>query len=626
MSIPWGSLLVLALLAVSVFVLLPAPPHKPSPTPASSSARGVPYETPGPILASRIDSLNLDGLTIIPVTHVPSIKGTLQLPFIPYDVRLFLDISTSELVFSRFRVRTASFRAKDATREPMEVQGEDVGVKMKGSVGIRVRVEIERRPESGEDRRASNVRNQARIRGWSWRSSGRVEANVEHASFGMSLQLVRPPSPSDASSPRLSVLSTALSPGLIDSLLLDGFTPFGRPLTVLVPYVRSTPLVNYPVQLVGDYLIREFVEGRPVDELLAGLDSFLGKHVDGEMYGGIVDAEREDELKTPLDAGSLVPPDPSPSAPSTPLITSPAPPTSTHAPSPSTVPSATPLRFHAHLLGPTHLHSFTLPDLSPELYRSDGRGFRNALQNLNVFTSEFKLLISRSSLKSITFERASVAFDPPTPGASSPPRGVGVRGGDLVLTVAPFTCTLESSFSLTADVKNPVLSWASGLDAVGEKGTSTTSVLADSLEIRLRLSKAHSGRRGSPIVLGVEEDAAAPGGGGVRGKKEGKAVRISKFTSVESRVELRSKLGKMLGDKVVNRLLEALKTQLAQAASLLIAHFLADLACDRLQEVLDEVDEKLRIEGGVEWGWSSIPTPEPGAEKQEGEMSGVAAS
>ncbi|GAA5961665.1 hypothetical protein JCM21900_004634 [Sporobolomyces salmonicolor] len=612
MSIPWGTLLGLALLAVSVFVLLPAPPRQPSSTPASSPARGVPYEAPGPILASRIDNLNLDGLTIIPVTHVPPIKGALRLPFIPYDVRLSLDISTSELVLSRFRVRTASFRAKDATREPMEIQAEDVDVQMKGSVGIRVRVGIERRPEPGEDRRASNVREQARIRGWSWRSSGRVEATVEHASLGMNLQLVRPLSSSDSLSPRLSVLSTALSSGLIDSLLLDGFTPFGRPLTVLVPYVRSTPLVSYPVQLVGDYLIREFVEGRPIDELLAGLDSFLGKHVDGGMYGGIVDAEREDELKTPLDARSLVPPAASSSAPTAPPTTSPAPPpTHTHAPLPSTVPSVTPLRFHAHLLGPTHLHSFALRDLSPELYRSDGRGFRNALQNLNVFTSEFKLLISGSSLKSLTFERASVAFDPPTPGSSAPPGRGGVRGGDLVLTVAPFTCTLESSFSLTADVKNPVLSWASGIDTVGEKGTSTTSVSADSLEIRLRLSKAQGGRRGSPIVLGVEEDVAALGIGGTRGETEVKAVRISKFTSVESRVELGSRLGKMLGDKVVNRLLEALKTQLAQAASLLIAHFLADLARDRLQEVLDEVDEKLRIEGGVEWGWTPSSTPNP---------------
>lgn len=51
------------------------------------------------------------------------------------------------------------------------------------------------------------------------------------------------------------------------------------------------------------------------------------------------------------------------------------------------------------------------------------------------------------------------------------------------------------------------------------------------------------------------------------------------------------------------------QTQLAQAASLIIAHFLVDLVRDRLQQVLDQVDDKLRVEGGVEWGKDPDPVP-----------------
>lgn len=51
------------------------------------------------------------------------------------------------------------------------------------------------------------------------------------------------------------------------------------------------------------------------------------------------------------------------------------------------------------------------------------------------------------------------------------------------------------------------------------------------------------------------------------------------------------------------------QTQLAQAASVIISHFLVDLARAKLQQVLDEVDEKLRTEGGVEWGKDSDPVP-----------------
>jgi len=441
------------------------------------------------------------------------------------------------MAFSRLRVATASFRARDTNREPLEVKASGLEVNMKGNTGMRVRIGLgERRDLERRNREPKEVVNKKKEREWNWRTSGRTEVELHDALLHLKLQLVKSP----LGEPRLSVVSTTLAPGVIDSLQLKGFYPFGRLVTLVIPYIRSTALVSYPVGLLGDYLIREGVEGRPVDELLAQFTHFASKHVDTELYGGIVDEEREAEVNTPLDSTSLVPPKTSTSSSKI----------SSYAPAPSSKSKSTPFRFHAHLLGPTRLHSFKLPDFSPELYRADGKGFRNTMQSLNLLTSEFKLRISNSSLSSISFQSASVAFDPPT-------NAPGIRGGDLVITVAPLSCTLLSSFSLTADVKNPLLSWASGVDELGEKGTSSTTVHSKSLQIRLRLSKARAGRPGAPIVLGVEEEVAALGVKG--GKDNKKALSISDFTSIESRVELDSKLGKKLGEKVVNKMLEGLK-------------------------------------------------------------------
>ena len=128
------------------------------------------------------------------------------------------------------------------------------------------------------------------------------------------------------------------------------------------------------------------------------------------------------------------------------------------------------------------------------------------------------------------------------------------------MTVSPLACTLASSFSLTADVKNPIVSWASGFDQVGERGTSRTTVRSESLQIRLRLTKrrhASASTKGAPIVLGVERDALGVNGG--RDSAAAKALTMSDFSSIESRVDLESKLGRKLGEKVVNKLLESLK-------------------------------------------------------------------
>ncbi|GAA5930258.1 uncharacterized protein JCM15063_004758 [Sporobolomyces koalae] len=487
------------------------------------------------------------------------------------------------MAFTILRIATSSFKARDANREPLGINASGLTVKMSGNTGIRARIRLckSQRTDGNKD---------TAVKEWNFRSSGRTQVELHDANLDIQLQLVQSP----MGGPQVAVLSTSLKTGVIDRLHLHGFYPFGRFITFIIPYIRSTPLVSYPVGVIADYLIREAVEGRPVDEILAKFSHFATKHIDAEHYGAIVDADREAESKTPLDPNSLVPP-PRATAESTTVRT-----TSGNiddsAPSHAQRPLTTPFRFHAHLIGPTKLHSFRLPDFSPDLYRANGKGLRNTLQSLNLLTSEFKLQISNSALQSITFENASVAFDPP-------PNSPGIRGGDLVITVAPFACILVSSFSLSADVKNPLFSWTTGLDKLGEKGTSSTTVRSNTLQIRLKLSKARPGRVGAPIVLGVEEEVAALGVNG--GRNEAKALSISDFSSIESKVELGSKLGKKLGEKV---------TQLAQAASIIVAHFIVDLARDRLQQVLDEVDEKLRVEGGVEWGKAPDPPPQPFAE------------
>ncbi|GAA5848316.1 hypothetical protein JCM3766R1_004660 [Sporobolomyces carnicolor] len=587
-----------------------------SPTSSSTDSGRTRYDAPGPVIASTVANLDLDGLTIIPVTHLPRLRWRVAVPFTQSHVACSVEISSSEMSFGRLRVDTASCRARDTFRDPIDVSADGISVEMKGNTGVRVRLEwitTVAEPATTPTTTTTTTttdeekKKKRKKREWTWRTSGRTAVKLDDASLKLRLRLTKsrcptPSSEGEGDKPHVEVISTELKPGMIRSLHLDGFEPWiGRLVTFVVPYIRSTLLVSYPVAVAGDYLIREAVEGRPVDELLGQFAHFATKHVDGELYGAIVDDERDDDLSTPLDATLLVPPPRSSFSNSTRDDDEHAPPPPSRTAT-ATATRSTPFRFHAHLLGPTRLHSFRLPDFAPELYRRDGKGLRNTLQSLNLVTSEFKLLISRSVLESITFSSASVAFDPPREDDDETRRG-GVRGGELVVTVSPLACTLASSFSLTAGVKNPIVSWASGFDQVGERGTSRTTVRSESLQIRLRLTKrrhASASTKGAPIVLGVERDALGVNGG--RDSAAAKALSMSDFSSIESRVDLESKLGRKLGEKVVNKLLESLKTQLAQAASLIIAHFLVDLARDRLQQVLDEVDEKLRVEGGVEWG------------------------
>lgn len=279
--------------------------------------------------------------------------------------------------------------------------------------------------------------------------------------------------------------------------------------------------MRYPTKLIVDYLAREIVEGGLVDDLLAMACSTGSIHLDIDTYGAILNDEREKEIATPLDAASLSPPSASSSS------SPPPPPPSTTVD--SAAPSTTPFRAHAHLIGPSLLRNFPLPDFSPPLYRPGGT--RAALQSFNMLTSEVQLKLSGSSLDRITFERASIAFDP----------AVGSRGGELVVTVEDLTVLLKSRFSLHADTSS-VISWTTGVKRIGEQGSSTTKVEARSLQLRFVLVRSSSAREGAPFVL--------------------KESSMSPFTSVEPRFQLDNQLAK-LGAEVVNVVTAQLKVSSA---------------------------------------------------------------
>lgn len=112
---------------------------------------------------------------------------------------------------------------------------------------------------------------------------------------------------------------------------------------------------------------------------------------------------------------------------------------------------------------------------------------------------------------------------------------------------------------------------------------------------------------------------------GSRGGPNARGIRLEgTFGTVAPRVRLESRLGKLLGERVVNALLEGVQvrpdsargqqltcfwwltvipeqTHLAALTIPLASHFLADLARQRLQRALDSVSERLATEGGVLW-------------------------
>lgn len=105
----------------------------------------------------------------------------------------------------------------------------------------------------------------------------------------------------------------------------------------------------------------------------------------------------------------------------------------------------------AHLVGPTLLKSFVIPDSSPELYRPGG--LRAKLHTLNVLTEEVQLKLSDTELRRISFQRGSIHFE----------------GGALVVIVVGLEAEMTSRFKLFAETTS-LMRWTTGTKKIGEKG------------------------------------------------------------------------------------------------------------------------------------------------------------
>ncbi|KAL8286917.1 hypothetical protein RQP46_003923 [Phenoliferia psychrophenolica] len=524
----------------------------------AKSNRGERISTPGPIIAAISQGVELDGLTIIPLVRLPPIKFHFAIPLTSRRVHVRISPSASEVVFKTLRIASFSTRALDACRDPIEVKVAGVDTDFSGSFSIKASLRI----EGGEGTKD----------GWScqWLGSGRVAARLTDSRLSLNAQLVQK---GGTGPPKVEVLSTRIDEGVVHEAVITGFGVWGRVATTAIPFVKGTVFVRWPTKILGDYLSREILESPLVDSILADIFNVASEHVDMETYEALIDDERQDEIATPLDPKIHDPPSShSPSPPSPSPSTSSIPP-----PDPSQPETAPPLappppppaqfRLHAHLVGPTRLHTFPLPDFSPELYRPGGT--RSKLQSLNLLTSELQLNLTDIALARLTFARGSLAFDPPSNSTS------GLGGGDVIVSVEDLTVLMAGDFVLGADTSS-VVAWTTGIKRLKSSGTSTTTVLARSLQLRFKL--ARSSHSSSAYEL--------------------RQASISPFTSITPAFQLDNAVLD-LGADFVNAVTKKLATQIAQAVSLVLGAFFKDAVRQHLQGLMVGVEERLR-EAGVE--------------------------
>ncbi|BGP09153.1 hypothetical protein OF846_002946 [Rhodotorula toruloides] len=616
------SALATALCALLISVALSLLAHSSSASSTHETRHWQPCTTPGPVLATRIANLDLDGLTVIPVTRLPRLRTRLPLPFSSHTLSLSADLSTSELVFRTLRIRSATTRTHDLGREPVRVEAKGVEVDVSGSVGVRVTVGL----SSGKS--------------WSWRASGRMKMACADSSARVVAQLVEghhprkgPHSADEAPQPRLACLEARFSPGTLSTLLLSSFippsslfSPLSRPLEALLNTLRNTPLIRLPTQHLVTFLVTDLVEGHVATDLVGDLGAFVSKHVRVEEYATMGRDERERVLGR-FFAGERV------GEGGVGFETS----TSTTATTKEAVGGS--LRFHTLFYGPTHLHSLPLSSASspttnpstssssevplPIFARLNQTGLRSALFSSPLINQLTRgppaVSLTSSSFERIALKEAGVEL---VPSARELLEGsLTTEARELVLRVTGLEATLELAFRVGAELRSaPAL--VSGLKVLEERGTARTEVVAgrppasrvarverkDSEEleededeeegISIHLPLRFSRQEGRVILSSQHSSTSSTSSR----RDKHKGVRLEgSFGTVAPRVKLESRLGKALGEKVVNALLDGIKTHLAALTAPLASYFLADLVRERMQRALDDVCEKVGTEGGVVW-------------------------
>ncbi|GAA5825227.1 hypothetical protein JCM11251_006153 [Rhodosporidiobolus azoricus] len=593
MGFLWSTLVALLAIALAFYVFLPSPPTPPR------SLHGTPYTSPGPVLANRIEGLVLDGLTIIPTTRLPRLKTRWRVPLTSYTISAALDITTSETVLQRCRVDSTTVRGRDVIQEEVKVNAEGVEVELQTSTGLRFEVALEKANPAGRPQRR-----------WGWKaaSSGRTEVALSGAALSASVQLVAGPKRSrkgdhdDASSetalsPRLNLLSTSFAPGHVSYLRLSptfaSFLPSpiaGYIFSTVVPATRNTSRTASLTSRLVAFLLDELIDSTLVDELLADLQHFLVKHLDGEAYGSISDDERDAVL---ADFFASSPP------PSTSDLANP--------PAPNTASST--LRFSTLLHGPTLLTAFPLPTppstFLPIFSRSPSQkgGLRHTVLSsplLNqVTTGPPTVDLGVSTFERIGFGQARVELAP-----AEVEQGKGSR--ELVLSVEGLDAVLTTNFSIKSELRTAP-SLLLGTKNLTTPGSATTSVTTSSsllppavpppivapTPLRIFLPLSFEREEGRIVLPGRPAPTLGQRDGGVRLEGD--------FQAVKTRMKLESKLLGRVGERVVNAVIEGVESLLTPIASPLISYFLADLARLRMQKALDDVCARVRDEGGVEW-------------------------
>ncbi|GAA5914473.1 hypothetical protein JCM6882_003030 [Rhodosporidiobolus microsporus] len=593
MGVPWSTLFTLLAVALAVFVFLPSPPSPPRPL------RGAPYTSPGPVLASRIEALNLDGLTIIPSTLLPRIKGRWPVPFTSRTLLLALEITTSETVLQRCRVDSTTVQSRDVIRVPVNIQAEGVEVEVQASARLRFELAVEKPDTSGRPQKT-----------WSWRasSSGRTEVALSGASLSASAQVVEGPKrrrqagvdaeSETALSPRLSLLSSSFIPGNISYLRLSpsfaSFLPTAISnylFSTIVPSMRNTALTASLTSHLVAFLLDELVDSTLADELLGDLRDFLSKHMDGDTYGALTEEERDAILSD--------------------FFAAPAPPSSDR--------SEPYMGFSALLHGPTLLTAFPLPSppstFLPIFSRSPSQrgGLRHAVLSsplLNqVSTGPPVVDLGVSVFDRIGFAQARVELAPPSP------KQTGEGDRELVLSVEGLEAVLTTNFTIKSQLRTAP-SLFLGTQQLTTPGSATTAVSTPSslavsapapavpfppAPLRIFLPLSFVRDDGRVVLSGRPAPALGQRDGGVRLEGD--------FQAVKTRVKLESRLLGKVGERVVNAVLEGVESLLTPIASPLISYFLADLARLRMQKALDDVCGRVRDEGGVEWAAAAKAKP-----------------
>ncbi|GAA5846405.1 hypothetical protein JCM9279_001361 [Rhodotorula babjevae] len=653
----WGLLLAsVAALVAAVVVWQASQELLQPPRPRSLTPQERPCTTAGPVLASYLSSINLDGLTIIPITRLPQIRARIPLPLLAKTLVIHADLTASELVFKRLLVGSVATTGRDIGREPVELAAKDLDLGMTGSIGLRLALGL---AKPGAPR-AQDMAG----RSWTWKPSGRLELALRGAAASVLVQLVQAPevledvevNDSHPSTARLACTSSTFLPGTISLLSLQGFFPF-RFIETITHHLRNTALVRVPTQHLVAFLVRKAVEGRIPTELLGDLAHFVDKHVHTEAYGSITRQERDDVLRRFY-------PTPAPTPPSS-----------------TTPPPRKHMRFSALFYGETVLHGMSIPaskaaedangdtaasakkgETPVALFsRLDATGLRYTLLSsplLNQVTrGPPKATFGPGTFDRLAWSSAHIEFAPaPVTLLEGAPEAAGAVGGpserELVLRVHGLDAALTLGFRLAAELRSAP-SLLTGRKTLEERGVAVTrigeraldgtvagdrrSVVAEddedegagegiSIHLPLRWDKASgrvvlsgsfdaegsAGAAGETALAGPAPSRLSTSGSSRRGAAPPRKIRLEgAFGTVAPRIKLESKLGKALGEKVVNALLDAVQSHLAALTAPLASYFLADVIRQKLQRALDEVAEKLQDEGGVIWS-EEAPVLQPG--------------